>query len=127
MSEVDEKVKELAKLAVISNRISEVHEKNMKTYPFIFFDGLRGVKIDYDLSSKGNIDESDTKKLVINAPVRGNFVKYYLTVDPQVQNPNMDRRTATLESSIRSLFWKDVILYIYINDKLVFESKKHVK
>jgi hypothetical protein len=126
LSNADDTVKEMAKLAIISNRISEVHEKNMKTYPFIFFDGVKDVKIDYDLSNKANIDESDYKQLRVNTPTANHFVKYYLTINPETQNQNMDRRLTAIESAIRTLFWKNVTVFIYINDKLIFESKKRV-
>ena len=125
MSEVDDQVRAMAKMVVLSGRISDVHEKNMKAYPFIFFDGIKGMKIEYDLTNKSDIDESSKQKIVVKAPIRNHFVAYYLDIDNQVQNQNMDRRCTTLESAIRSLFWKDVILKIYINDKLIYESKKN--
>ena len=42
-------LKELAQLSMLANRISEIQEKNLKLFPFVFFEGLKEVTIDYDL------------------------------------------------------------------------------
>ena len=115
----------MAKLTVMSNRINEIQEKNMKMYPFVFFDGVRNVSIDYDLSNKAMVDEKDPGKLHVKTPQVNHYVKYMLTIAPDVTNSNMDRRFSAIESAIKSLFWKNVIVLIYINDKLAFESKKN--
>lgn len=123
MADTKQTIKEMATLVASSNRISEFHEKNMKMFPLVFFEGVREVSVEYDLSHQSNIDEKDKKKLIIKAPTFNNFVNYKLTIDPQVQSTHLDRRYVAIESSIRSLFWKNVIVRVYFNDKLMFESK----
>lgn len=106
MSDTEAKVRELAKLSILSNRISEVHEKNLKAYPFIFFNGVTDAKIDYDLERGEN-----------------NHVKFDLSLKDGADNPHMERRFETLNQSIKNLFWKEVSISIYMNGKEVYDSK----
>lgn len=117
-------VKDMAKLVLVSGKISETHEKNMKMYPFIYFDGVREVKIDYDLSHKADALVDRNNDLTIRAPYRSNFVAYYLTMRPGATNDKLEKRFAALEASIRTLFWSDVIVECYMDDKIVYKSKK---
>lgn len=116
MSEdIKNRLKEMAQLSILANKISEVQEKNMKMYPFCFFDGVQSVKIDYDLGH--GINES-TKQ--IN---HSSYVSYYLTLDESLNDKALEKRFAATEASIRALFWGDTKVSVYFNDKLVFESK----
>lgn len=117
-------VKDMAKLVLVSGKISEIHEKNMKLYPLIYFDGVKEVRIDYDLSHKADALVDRANNLTINAPYRNNIVTYHLTIDENVKNDNLDKRFAALEASIRTLFWKDVIVEVFMGEKIAYKSKK---
>lgn len=111
-------LKELAQLSLLANRISEIQEKNLKMFPFVFFEELKEVRIDYDLGHGVN---ENTKEVYHKS-----HVSYYLTVEEKTNNDinsNINKRFLALESSVRTLFWKDIIIKIYINDKLAYESK----
>lgn len=123
MSDVKE-IKKMAALVVNSNKISEFHEKNMKMFPMVFFDAIKEVKIDYDLSVRHDVELDTKNNITVKAPLRNNFVSYYLTLD-ESKNQNLDRRFSALEGSIKTLFWKDVIVEVYFNDKIVYKSKKN--
>lgn len=114
-----EKIKEMARLAVLTNKINDVQLLNLKNYPFIAFDGVKEVKIEYDFSYQ---------KTVKDEPVMHNpLVQYYLTLDEARNQEALSLRFEAVEKWVRNLFWKDVLVEIYFNDKIVFKSKKHGK
>ncbi len=133
--EMSEKIKEMAKMSILSNRINEVQEKNLKLYPLIFFNGVKTVKIEYDLSHTKAMSAEETPKdtaevahsllAYLNKPViANNYVAYYLEVDENADNSNADKRNQALEKAVRDLFWGNVSVEIYWNDKIAFKSKK---
>src|ERR1035437_7039112 len=98
MSDTESKIRELAKLSILSNRISEVHEKNLKAYPFIFFNGVKNAKVNYDL-------ERGSK----------NHVEFDITLEEDTLNPIMERRLEVLDKSVKNLFWKEVSISVVLN------------
>ena len=117
-------VKDMAKLVLVSGKISETHEKNMKMYPLIYFDGVKEVKIEYDLSHRSDALVDKDSNLTVNSPIRNNVVAYHITLQENAKNENLDKRFAALEASIRTLFWSDVVVEVFMNDKIVYKSKK---
>jgi len=105
MSNSEEKIRELAKLSILSNRISEIHEKNLKAYPFIFFNGVKEAAIDYEL-------ERGQK----------NHVKFVLTLKDGQETPSLEKRLSALDQSVKNLFWKEVSTSVIMNGKKVFDS-----
>jgi hypothetical protein len=117
LSDTQQKLKEMAQLSVFANRISEVQEKNLKHFPFVFFEKVQEASIDYDLGH--SVDEE--KKEIHHK----SFVTYYLTLDPNPAiNTNIAKRILALEVSVRKLFWSDIKLELHINGKKIYESKQ---
>lgn len=127
--EVSEKIRDMAKLSLLTNKINEIQEKNLKVYGFIFFEGVREAKIDYDFSHKALVDtEEDSKKVEIsykfNKVDTSHFrISYNLTIDDQVVQSHIEKRFDGITKAVRALFWKDVKVQVAFNDKLVFESE----
>lgn len=124
--DVRDTVRGMAALVVSSNRISQVHEKSLLAYPFIFFDGIKEVRIDYDLSHRHDVDLDSKNNITVKPPLQHCYVSYYLIMDDTV-NTNLDRRFQALEDSVKTLFWKDLTVKVYFNEKIVYESKKYVR
>lgn len=102
-------VQEMAKLTMMSGRINEIQEKNIKLYPFVVFDGIKSVSIDYDLDA-----QSETKR-----------VDYSIVMSGEVPTgDDLFYRSNTLEGMVRTLFWKDLLVSIKINDILIYEGNK---
>jgi len=97
---------DLTKLGLFFGRVSELHLKNMQSFPWIFFNDLKEVKLDYDIAT--------TKE-------GASVVSYDLSV--LKENDNLDKRYGALESAIRHLFWKEVKVKISINGKEVYKSE----
>lgn len=124
-----ETIRDMAKLSLVSNRINEIQLKNLQTYPFVFFNGVNTASIDYDFSNKSLVSTSeDEKNLEISYQVKPqsrNFkVLYYLDIDENADNSNLDKRFETLRNSISNLFWRGILVEVYFNDKKVYTSKK---
>lgn len=100
-------IQELNKLIMFSGKISEIHVKNLQSFPFIFFNGLVEAKLDYSVST-GNSDSQT-------------IFNYDLTIDGE--NDNMDKRYKALESAIRNLFWKEAKVKVMINGLEVYKSE----
>jgi hypothetical protein len=82
----------------------------------IVFNGVKEAKVEYDLGyDKGEVFEpaKDLSK-----------VSYHLELDPLANNDPMEKRYLFLEQSVRNLFWQNLLVKIFIADKLVYESKK---
>lgn len=126
MSEIDDQIKEMAKLALFSNRISEIHEKNLGLYPFIFFDGIKTVKIKYDLARVDDVELDTLHNLTINKPSSKSYVKYILTMDESVSNSHLEQRFLALEKAVRDIFWKNIVVEVVFNDRTVYKSNTNV-
>src|ERR1035437_3140045 len=124
-----EKVKDMAKLVHLSGRISEFHEKNLKNYALIFFDGVQEAAIEYDFSHRPSNDgpketpknPDEFYKEIGRAALSMKsdaFVAYKLKIQPGIEQTNLDKRFDALEKSVRSLFWKDVIIKVYFNNQI---------
>ena len=120
-SSTPELLSEMARLTAMSNRISEVQARNLQMFPLVFFNNVSECKIDYDLSHKSDVLEDMDGKLIINAPTRNNYVAYYLVLD-EASNQDLDKRFIALEKSVRTLFWNDVAVEIFFNDRIVYKS-----
>lgn len=113
--DVKKQLKEMAQLTVLSGRINELQEKNLSMYPFVFFNGVGNMKIDYDLSY--------TQPANDEPPIHNSRVTYYLELDPLANNYDLPTRFAQLEAAVRTLFWNDLTVEVYFNDKIEYKSK----
>lgn len=117
MSKIEQQLKEMAQLTVLSNRVSELQEHNLKMFPLVFFDNVKSIKIEYDLERKKTAnDETD---------LNNSIVSYYMKIESPESLTNIDKRFEALQNSVRTLFWSDVTVEVYFNGKIVFKSGKH--
>lgn len=87
-----EKLDEMAKLVILSGRISEFHIKNLQRYPMVFFDAVKSVNIEYDLEPRGS----------------AHYVHYYLEFQKGHRFKNKIDRLKHLERSVKSITgWAD--------------------
>lgn len=123
---------EMARLTLLTNKLNDVQLQNIKMFPFVFFDGVNEVAIDYDLSNNTIIDtEEDTKNLEIDYKFSSETnhlrVTYHLTIDQAIQQTHMHTRFMALEGSIRNLLWKEIKVQVFINGVKAFESQNEPK
>lgn len=129
MVDVQKTIRDMARLSLLSNKINEIQEKNLKIYGFAFFYGVSEAKIDYDFSNKALVDTEEDKKNFELKYKLGELdtshfrISYYLTIDEKTENSHLDKRFSALEQAVRHLFWKGIRVEVFFNDKKVFESK----
>lgn len=117
MSNSVEKLQEEARLTLISNRVSEKQIKNLKAYPFIFFNDVTDVALDYDFSRTPAEIAVDIPGVAVTMRGRVEY-KISASVAPDL----IEKRTQALADAVRILFWKDTLVSIYLNDKEVFNG-----
>lgn len=126
--EIKQTLRKMAQFSISTNQINEIQQKNLKMYPFVFFNGVKSVKIEYDLTNHSKVDyELDPKSAEItykfNKPVTDNFkIVYHIEIDESEANPNMEKRFDALEKSIKTLLWNGIPLEVLFNKKSVYKS-----
>ena len=117
-NDIISQLRDMAKLSVLSNRMSEIQEKNIKAYPFVFFNEVKSVKIEFDLSKvddNGLMNHGD------------HHITYHLEVNEDANKEHLDKRFLHLENATRLLFWNDLKVRVTVNGKLAHESKENVR
>lgn len=118
-------VRDQAKLSLLTDKISSMQEKNLKMYPFVFFEDVTSAEIHYDLSNDLAIDtevkDKELKYKFGEARMKHLKVIYKLNLDERLNN-YLDKRFQAIESSVRNLFWKEVAVEVYFNGKQVYKS-----
>lgn len=100
---------ELTKLALFLGRIPETHIKSLEAFPFIYFNGVTEVKLDYSVETSNKA-----------APT---LFSYSLLFSDDASNNHMHKRYKALEQAVRDLFWKEALIEIKISDVGVYKSE----
>lgn len=135
----EQQIREMAKMSLMSNKINPIQEKNLKMFPFVFFDGVKEAKIEYDFTNNNTVEteevvntEEDVKKGKDKLEIKYKFhkvdtrhfcVSYSLSIDLSADNFSIDKRYSALENAVRNLFWTETRVRITVNDELKYESK----
>lgn len=131
VSDTENAIRTMAKVSLFEGKLNDIQLLNIKQYPFIFFDGIGEVKVDYDLTAgKPEVTfEQDVKnfelKYNIKTPRNTTKISYYLTVSGNEETvmKQLDYRFKALQQAIDNLLWKGIKIQVYFNKKLVYESK----
>lgn len=131
-NQTKEVVAEMARLTILSNKLNDIQMQNLKMYPFIFFDNINRITMDYDLSNTMDVStEEDSKEVDISYEVVSKtqrmHVTYHLETETVVQQTHMKTRFSHLESSVHTLLWKEINVIVYMNGAKVFESNNEPK
>lgn len=132
MSNTKDTIKQMAKFAISTNKISEIQVRNLQTWPFVFFNGVKSVSIDYDLTTNNAVSYETNKDNDVNykfaKPSTDHFhISYDLEIDETQDNSHIEKRFEALEKSIQTLFWSGIPLSISFNSRNVYKSKNDTK
>jgi hypothetical protein len=112
--DIEKLLEDMRSITMLTGEISSVHFLNLKNWVFIAFDNVNTVEIDYDLS-----------KAKYTSPEGGGsgFINFKITTkDPDYEQQDTKTRSETLTQWVRSMFWKDINIHIFINNQCVFED-----
>lgn len=111
-----ENVREMAKLAVMSGRINEIQAYNLKMFPIGCFDGVKSVKVDYDLSSQRLEDGSTLAS--------DHRVTYHVELKEPLDLTILESRFKYLEACVHNLLWKQIRVMVYFGEELIYPVMK---
>ena len=127
----EQEMREMAKLSVLSGKLTEVQLKNLKMFPLVFFNGVTSALLDYNLEVgqpevdykiyKNKKNEPDIRYEMKKEKPRS-FVSYRLSLEENASNDHLEKRFAALEKAVRDIFWKEVKVKVFINSNLAYES-----
>lgn len=115
MINIQDKLKEMARLTALSGRICDVQIKNLQMFPLVFFEGIKEVKVDYDLIPNKSMSDDPTNC--------NSLVSYYLDLD-ETKNGDLDKRFIALEKSVKNMFWNDIKIEVYFNNQIKYKTPK---
>ena len=112
--DIEKLLEDMRSITMLTGEISSVHLLNLKNWVFIAFDNVDTVEIDYDLSKAKYVSLEGRSSGFINFKIT--------TKDPNYEQQNTKARSETLTQWVRSMFWKDINVHIFINNQCVFED-----
>jgi hypothetical protein len=108
LAEENPPIGDLTKLMMFFGRISEVHMKNLQSYPYIFFNEIEAAQLDYNVATA---DKSEPT-----------IFSYTLLLNLEA-NDQLEKRYKALEDAVRKLFWKEARIKVTVNMEEVYESE----
>ena len=123
---IEEMVREMAKLSVLTDKISDVQAKNLKMFPFVFFESVTKAEIEYNLSNDDTFVNDDENNDIKVSKIKTKHMKvsYFLTLDEKLNRAHeLGYRFRSIEASVRNMFWKQIKVEVYFNGKLAYKSK----
>jgi hypothetical protein len=109
----EQELENLRRGVILSGQLSEIHVKTLKMLPFIFFDEVETVEIDYDI------------KTIKDEPVRGldpiyndSSIKFTISfkdlekTDTTYDIDLLDKRLHALTKSVHTLLWPQVSIVV---------------
>lgn len=100
-------LEDMRKITILTGTISKIHEQSLSKWPYIVFDEIGSLEVDYDL---GNKDRNGA-----------NFVNFYITSSKE-EHEDANKRCETLTSWVRDMFWKDIDVNVFINEKNIYSN-----
>lgn len=105
---IQEMIDDMRNITMLTGQISIVQEKTIKTWPSVAYDDVVGVEIKYDLT-KDYVKENGE-----------GYVKYYINTKNIPEDA--EKRSKFLAHWIRDLFWKEIKIEVYLNEKCILED-----
>lgn len=87
----------------LTGKLSDYQLTNMKTWPFVVFDNLEKVTIEYNFE-KETIDETTKEKTVV---LYAGFVTYDFIFKTEVKEEQKEKALQALTVWTKFMFWKD--------------------
>ena len=108
-------IDDMRKITMLTGEISSVHVQNLKTWPFVVFDDIVSVEIDYDLT-KANTLETGEGVVIFNT------MSKEMEKEDLLGQINFEKRCNMLASYVRNMFWKEIKIEVLFNSEQVFSD-----
>ena len=98
-------IKDMAKAVLLSGRLTEMHVKNLQTYPFIIFNGLEEAETVYDINTNREA-QNDVHS----------SVDYYISFKKGSKQPNKQesiKLIGYLTNAIATLLWHGIDVRVF--------------
>ena len=103
---------DMRRITILTGEISSVHEASLLKWPYIIFDNINDVKINYDLSK------------VTFQYLGKNLREFHIhkSQDKLLSQEELDKRSNILKTWAEDMFWPNIEIKVYINEELKFKS-----
>ena len=97
-------LEDFRKITMLTGEISSVHVASLKQWPYVAFNGVQSVEVEYDLTKETTITMGE------------GVVNFKLTIDEAADNKEMFKEIcAVMTGWVRDRFWPEIKVVIYFN------------
>ncbi len=107
MNNTKEILDDMRKITMLTGEISSVHEESLKNWPYITFDNVKEVKINYDLTKEYTQTNGE------------GFVEFDVKAEEK-EYPALAYES--LVAWVRDIFWKEIKVVVLLNGTIVHIS-----
>ena len=111
---VDKYVSEMRNLLIMSKRMSEFHEKNLKNFPLVAMNNVSKVEIEYNIPD-GTMLEKETMFGYVKFNV---YTKSKRSAGDKKRS--VKKRAEDIVNWTKSLLWNNMDVSVIVNNKKVF-------
>jgi len=116
MNNTEAILEDMRKITILTGQISTIHEKNLKTWVFVAFDGVENLEIKYDLSKDYQKETGE------------GYVNFYLKLEENANIDNLKERCDKITSWVREMFWNNISTTFFIDgERSYFNSTKKLE
>ena len=108
MKNTQEILEDMRKITMLTGEISKIHQENLKTWPYVIFNEINSVEIKYDLT------KDYTKE------VGEGYIEFRM--ESGSDQDSIDTRCNALAAWVRNMFWNEIKIIIYNNNKKIYEN-----
>ena len=112
MNNTEKILQDMRKITMLTGQISSVHEESLKKWPYIIFDDVESVEIDYNLSKE--ITKSEKEGYIV-FKVRGPIAP-----KDDDSKENIKKRCESLSRWARDMLWPEIKIEVYLNNSKCF-------
>lgn len=99
---IDKFLEDLKKTAILTGRLSDVHEKTLKHAPFIFFDELSKVEISHDITTDSAGGMPMSSRVIFTLSFKEGY-------EPDLVN----QRVQALKNTVHTILWPEVVVSVF--------------
>lgn len=108
MNNTKEILDDMRRITMLTGEISSVHEESLKKWPYIVFDSVDSIEIDYNLSKDYTQTQGE------------GYVDFKIQSDSDQGFIKM--RCENLTNWVRDMFWQEIKVIVSLNGTVVYQN-----